>query len=123
MQSDDYSTYNIKKTYDENYKTGPIFNFKLPKRIILKPINLWGKKINSPIGVPSGPLLNSSYIKLYSDLGFDVLVYKTVRTVEKKCHDFPNCLLVNNTHNISLNDINTNIQISNDYSTYNYKKI
>ncbi|MEI7555524.1 hypothetical protein [Candidatus Chlorohelix sp.] len=92
------STYNIGLSYDENYERGPEFAGKLP---VLAEINrglpaysFFGKKLNSPLGVPAGPLLNSAYIKLYADLGFDVLTYKTVRTLRIPVHPFPNVLAV-----------------------------
>jgi dihydroorotate dehydrogenase (NAD+) catalytic subunit len=88
------STYNVKLSYDENYEAGPDFDGSLPDQAGLNaalPLTFFlGYKVNSTIGVPAGPLLNSAYIKLYADLGFDVLTYKTVRTLAQPCHPFPN---------------------------------
>lgn len=88
------STYNINLSYDENYQAGPDFTGTLPDlnqiNAGLPPAHFLGYKVNSTIGVPAGPLLNSAYIKLYADLGFDVLTYKTVRTQAQACHPFPN---------------------------------
>ncbi|WP_116963672.1 dihydroorotate dehydrogenase [Fastidiosibacter lacustris] len=104
-----HPTYNIHKSYDENYQNGPMCDFEIPKRVKLKPIKLWGYEINSPIGVPAGPLLNSSYIKLYAALGFDLPVYKTVRTVERKAHLAPNCLMVKSNRQLTVDDIGNSI--------------
>ena len=88
------STYNINLSYDENYNAGPDFTGTLPDlneiNAGLLPAHFLGYKVNSTIGVPAGPLLNSAYIKLYADLGFDVLTYKTVRTQAQASHPFPN---------------------------------
>lgn len=88
------STYNTNLSYDENYIVGPDFAGQLPD---LEKINaklpsatFLGYRVNSTLGVPAGPLLNSAYIQLYADLGFDVLTYKTVRTQAHACHPFPN---------------------------------
>lgn len=87
-------TYNINLTYDENYIAGPQFDGDLPDlsqiNRDLPPARFLGYPVNSTLGVPAGPLLNSAYIKLYADLGFDVLTYKTVRTRQHTCHPFPN---------------------------------
>ena len=50
--------------------------------------------MNSPLGIPAGPLLNSRWIQYYASLGFDVLTYKTVRSSERKCYGLPNLLPV-----------------------------
>ncbi|WP_440651844.1 hypothetical protein [Cysteiniphilum sp. 19S12-1] len=104
-----HPTYDIHKSYDENYNNGPMCDFTIPKRIQLKPINLWGYQINSPIGVPAGPLINAEYIKLYAELGFDLPVYKTVRTVERKVHPAPNCLMVDSHKQLTIDDIGQSI--------------
>lgn len=87
-------TYNVKRTYDENYLAGPDFDGELPNLAELNAglpgETFLGHPVNSTLGVPAGPLLNSAYIKLYADLGFDVLTYKTVRTKAQECHPFPN---------------------------------
>ncbi len=88
-------TYDISKSYDWNYENGPIFTDKIPERV--KPakfFKLWNFELNSPIGVPAGPLLNSNWIKLYAELGFDILVYKTIRTTYRECHPNPNCIYI-----------------------------
>jgi dihydroorotate dehydrogenase len=51
--------------------------------------------LNSPLGVAAGLLLNSDWVKLYAELGFDILTYKTVRSVKHSSHPNPNCLFLN----------------------------
>ena len=100
-------TYNIHKSYDENYNHGPDFQGKFPDKLPNKPIKLWGYEINSPLGIPAGPLLNAKYIKLYANLGFDLPVYKTLRTIQRNAHPKPNCLIVNRNTALAKEDINT----------------
>lgn len=102
-------TYNVHKSYSENYNDGPTFNVTIPSRIKLKPIKIWGHSLNSPVGVPAGPLLNSKYIKLYAQLGYDLPVYKTVRTIKREAHPTPNCLMVDSRKQLTKNDIAQNI--------------
>jgi len=56
--------------------------------------NFLGLPVNSPLGIPAGPLLNSRWILYYARLGFDALVYKTVRSVARLSYDPPNLLPV-----------------------------
>ncbi len=53
-----------------------------------------GRPIPSPLGMPAGPLLNGRWLLHYANLGFDVLVYKTVRSVARDCYDLPNLVPV-----------------------------
>lgn len=98
-------TYLIEKSYQWNYDNGPIFEGELPQRTKVKPIKLWNYEIASPIGIPAGPLLNANFIGLYARLGFDLPVYKTVRTVKREAHLNPNCLYLNNQKSLTENDI------------------
>lgn len=92
------SLYDINKTYDENFKDGPFFNGEIPKKMV-KPenefIDFLDYKVNSRIGVPAGPLLNSRWIKLAANMGFDIVTYKTIRSHSHPCHPLPNMIYVN----------------------------
>lgn len=89
--------YNPRLTYEENYKKGPFGKFKDTKKYKEKnkPENeLFGVPLNLPFGIPAGPLLNSKYIKAAFDLGFDIAVYKTVRTQVRITNPWPNIVAV-----------------------------
>lgn len=88
--------YDIKETFEYNYEHGPgLTTESLPFILVGKPkYELWGKKLNSRIGIPAGLLLNSRWVRLYARLGFDILTYKTVRTRPQPSLPHPNCLLV-----------------------------
>jgi dihydroorotate dehydrogenase len=40
--------------------------------------------------MPAGPLLNGRWLLHYSQLGFDILTYKTVRSRYRECYSMPN---------------------------------
>ena len=88
-------TYLIEKSYEENYENGPRFEGEFPGRSAVPFRNFMGFKVNSCFGIPAGPLLNSKWIELYGKLGFDLLVYKTVRTAAYPSHPPPNCRILN----------------------------
>lgn len=100
-----HDLYDVTKSYEENYSEGPFFQGDLPKRPEIKQkIKLWNWELNSPIGIPAGPLLNSNWIKFYASMGFDIPVYKTVRSVAHPCHPAPNCVYVNPPKQIKLGE-------------------
>jgi len=86
--------YDIALSYEDNYHHGPFFDGPYPKRKINRKKRFLGFEVNSLIGIPAGPLLNSNWIRVYAALGFDLPVYKTVRTQAYPSHPPPNCLLV-----------------------------
>lgn len=87
--------YDIEKTYAENAAEGPFFTGEIPKRPPSKKIfNFLGNHVNSPIGVPAGPLLNAKWVALAGKLGFDILTYKTIRSGAHPSHTLPNVVFV-----------------------------
>src|SRR3989442_14286028 len=52
--------------------------------------------MNSPISIAAGTLLNSKWVEAYSRVGFDVLTYKTVRSMAMPAHALPNIRPVEN---------------------------
>ncbi|MCF6764142.1 hypothetical protein L3V82_00020 [Thiotrichales bacterium 19S3-7] len=107
------ATYQIDQSYQWNYENGPVFEGEIPKRSVTKAINLWDYQINSPLGIPAGPLLNANFVALYARLGFDLPVYKTVRTIERESHPKPNCLYLNPQSTLSETDILTETTATN----------
>ncbi len=89
--------YDIQKSYRENLETGPVFPNHPPARPLPAKsqwISFLGQKIISPFGVAAGPLLNAQWVSLAASLGFDVLVYKTIRSHAHLSSPFPNVLYV-----------------------------
>lgn len=89
--------YDIYKSYEENFDKGPFFEGEIPQRVVPhkeKWIDFLGFKIASPLGVPAGPLLNSTWTTLAARLGFDVITYKTIRSGKQACQPLPNMIYV-----------------------------
>lgn len=100
-----YDLYDATKSYEENYLNGPFYDGpKVERPEVKTKTKLWNWELNSPIGIPAGPLLNSNWIKFYAEMGFDIPVYKTVRSVEHPSHPSPNCVYVNPEKQIQLGD-------------------
>lgn len=85
------------KTYEENFTEGPFGTFTdgsvFPQTG--KPrYSCFGQPVHLPFGIPAGPLLNGKYVKAALDKGFDIPVYKTVRTRKYASAPWPNLLSV-----------------------------
>jgi dihydroorotate dehydrogenase (NAD+) catalytic subunit len=81
--------YKANRSYAWNYAHAPV----LPRvrRLPTGPgCTLLGYRVNSPIGIAAGPLLNSKWVEGYARLGFDVLTYSTVRSRFQPAHSLPN---------------------------------
>ncbi len=85
-------------TYEQNYATGPFGAFAEPAEpaaaIAAAPHRFLGIPVNEPFGIPAGPLLNARFAAAAFTHGFDICVYKTVRTRAHPCNAFPNVLAV-----------------------------
>jgi dihydroorotate dehydrogenase (NAD+) catalytic subunit len=57
---------------------------------------LFGRPLNSSLGIAAGPLLNSKWVEAYARLGFDVLTYATVRSTFHPAYALPNIRHVDN---------------------------
>lgn len=81
--------YDPARTYAWNYDHAPE-----PVDVDVPPVpgewTFCGLPVDSPLGVPAGPLLNGKWCLYYASLGFDVLTYKTVRSRERACYPLPN---------------------------------
>lgn len=90
------SLYDPAKTYEDNFVEGP-FGLSAGNAFVNEgepKFEVFGHKVYSPFGIPAGPLLNSNYIKYAFERGFDILCYKTQRSVPFKVNQFPNILYV-----------------------------
>lgn len=89
--------YDPLKTYEENFGKGPFSAFTDGKIISQKGeprYKFLGYKVYLPFGIAAGPLLNGKYVKAALDKGFDLPVYKTVRSRKYPCNPWPNVLSV-----------------------------
>ena len=85
----DLPRYDISKSYEWNYDNAPP-----PQDVEVATVpgnwSLCGLEVDSPLGIPAGPLLNGAWCLYYASLGFDVITYKTVRSGERLCYPLPN---------------------------------
>src|SRR5882724_1373502 len=89
--------YDPTKSYEENYDKGPFGAFaeeEIFKQKGEPTYEYYGQKFSIPFGIPAGPLLNSKFVKAAFEKGFDICVYKTVRSDIYPSHPFPNILSV-----------------------------
>jgi dihydroorotate dehydrogenase len=89
--------YDPARSYLDNFNEGPFGLFADSSAAVEegKPRHTFlGHKVFEPFGIPAGPLLNSKFVKAALDMGFDIPVYKTVRTRKYASHPWPNVLAV-----------------------------
>jgi dihydroorotate dehydrogenase len=89
--------YDPAKSYLDNFERGPfgLFANTSPVSQTTQPkYEFLGHPVFAPFGIPAGPLINGKFVKAALDMGFDIPVYKTVRTKKYACHPWPNVLAV-----------------------------
>ncbi len=112
--------YNPTKTYEENYEHGPFGAFADEQVYEQKgepKHNFMGHAVYTPFGIPAGPLLNARFVKAAFAKGFDLAIYKTVRTREYPCAPWPNVLPVEVQGNLGLSAISEGLQIQEAYDS------
>jgi len=86
---DNLERYDCARTYDFNYEHAPDpVDLEIPA--VPGTWDFCGLPVDSPLGIPAGPLLNGRWLLYYASLGFDILTYKTVRSHERACYNLPN---------------------------------
>ncbi len=96
-----HATYRVDRSYAWNYAHAPA----LPRirRVPSGPGGyLLGLRVNSPLGIAAGPLLNAKWVEGYARLGFDVLTYATVRSRAHPAHALPNIRHVDNREQVAI---------------------
>jgi dihydroorotate dehydrogenase (NAD+) catalytic subunit len=107
------------KTYTQNYEEGPFGDFgdgKILKNWGKAGYSFLGARLFLPFGIPAGPLLNGKYVKSALDKGFDIAVYKTVRTKSRPANEWPNVLGVKVSGDLSLEHAEMGVIGKNEYS-------
>lgn len=110
--------YDPTRTYEENYDNGPFGAFaddKVFKQKGEPKFDFHGQKIYLPFGIPAGPILNSNFVKSAFEKGFDIVVYKTVRSDTFPCHPFPNVLSVKTNGDLTLKKLEKPLESDNKY--------
>ena len=101
--------YDVNRTYEDNYLQGPFGAFaevlksdsaadaseqSTQSQPFDQAEEFLGFRVNLPFGIPAGPLLNERFTTAAFRMGFDLAVYKTVRSRAWGCNAFPNVLAV-----------------------------
>ncbi len=85
--------YDPNKTFEDNVENGPFVSEVEDVISSGEPTNEFlGFKVFTPFGIPAGPLPSSKHTNAAFRLGFDVVVYKTQRTVSFEPNQFPHVL-------------------------------
>lgn len=85
--------YDITATYDENFERGPQLP-PVPEVPVAREDVFLGLPVNSRLGIAAGLLPNAKWIGAYAARGWDLLTYKTVRSVARECYPVPNWVFV-----------------------------
>lgn len=111
--------YDPLRSYAENYERGPFGTFAhglgtpLPTAPPAYPT--LGTSVHRPFGIAAGPLLNAAYCAAAFHHGYDVNVYKTVRSRASPAHDFPNALAVHVNGPLTLQRAQDPVLATSDY--------
>lgn len=110
--------YDPTKSYEENYEHGPFDDFadgKIYQQDEAPLFDFFGKKVHLPFGIPAGPIINSNFAKAAFEKGFDIVVYKTVRSDFYPCHPFPNVLSVDTDGDLTIEKTQGKLIANNNY--------
>lgn len=110
--------YDPTKSYEENYEKGPFGAFSDGENYQQQgepSYNYYGHKIFLPFGIPAGPIINSNFAKAAFEKGFDIVVYKTVRSSFYPCHPYPNILSLNINGDLTVEKTQTKLIADSNY--------
>lgn len=83
------------KTFDENFDDGPYLSEAPAYQNKGEPkFSFLGHELYSPFGIAAGSLPTSKHVRGAFERGFDVVCYKTQRSVPFKVNPFPNVVYV-----------------------------
>lgn len=111
--------YDPHKSYYENYDNGPFGSFadgQIYQDTAEPAHEFYDHKIHAPFGIPAGPLLNGKFVKAALDKGFDLPIYKTVRSGEHGSHPYPNVVPVDVSGDLTLAQADAGLVTKADYT-------
>jgi len=108
--------YDPYKTFDQNMDEGPFFN-KFPQVVsdIEPRFSFLGFPLNLPFGIAAGPLPTSKHVSAAFKLGYDIVDYKTMRTIPFKSNPFPNVIPIDAQGDVSLEQADKGLTMLNDF--------
>ena len=83
-------TYRIDRSFEWNWQHGPHFEGPWPAVPATPMKTFFGFPVRSRFGIPPSILPTSRWVQTYARLGFDILSYKTVRSIPRFCGAPPN---------------------------------
>jgi dihydroorotate dehydrogenase len=110
--------YDPKKSYEENFKNGPFGDFlngEILENVGEPQYDFFGHKVFLPFGIPAGPLINGNFTKSALKKGFDIVVYKTVRSRKYPSHSWPNVLPIELKGDLTLEIAKGKLKTKNNY--------
>lgn len=110
--------YDPARSYHENYDNGPYGDFSDGKTYPQEgepTYDFLGQKVFLPFGIPAGPIINSNFAKGAFDKGFDIVVYKTIRSEYYPSHPFPNILSVDIKGDLTPDKMSGNLVANKNY--------
>lgn len=111
--------YDPDTSYEDNFKNGPFNDFadgKIYSRSGEPEYTFFGHPVYLPFGIPAGPLVNGTFVKAALEKGFDLPMYKTVRTRKYPCHPAPNVVPVDIKGDLTLDMAEKGVTRSPDYN-------
>jgi len=90
-------TYDMQRTWEANCERGPSFADESVEMPCTQMKTFLGLPVRSRIGIAAGLLPNSRWVLPYAQRGFDILTYKTVRSIARQCYPLPNWVFVEDT--------------------------
>jgi dihydroorotate dehydrogenase (NAD+) catalytic subunit len=110
--------YDPEKSYEENFEKGPFGAFsdgEVIENNSKKTYNFLGFKVNSPFGIPSGPLINGKFVKAALNKGFDLVEYKDTRSHKHPCHPLPNIVPLEVEGDMTLEMASKGVKVAKEY--------
>lgn len=111
--------YDPEKSYEDNFKNGPFNDFtdgKKHTRSAEPTATFFGHPVYLPFGIPAGPLVNGTFVKMALEKGFDLPMYKTVRTRQYACHPLPNVIPVQINGDLTMEMADKGVTSAPDYT-------
>jgi dihydroorotate dehydrogenase len=74
------TTWDLSRSFEWNSLHGPLLAnipHELPPQ---QPVDFLSWRLRSPLGIAAGPLPNAHFVKVYAQLGYSLLTYKSVRS-------------------------------------------
>ncbi|HEX5798442.1 MAG TPA: hypothetical protein VFX79_03735 [Candidatus Saccharimonadales bacterium] len=111
--------YDPHKTFDDNFDNGPFGKFASGDGYKNKgePENKFlGFPVYEPFGIAAGPLPNSKHTTAAFNNGYDVVVYKTQRTVPVQANQFPNIVPIDTQGDVTLEQAEKGLVVRDEFN-------